>query len=211
VPIAEESGVIVPLGRWVLREACAQLARWRESLQRAETLTVSVNVSARQLQSGRFVQDVVDALEAAQLEPGGLVLEITEATVVHDPQGAADLLRTLRAMGVGLMLDDFGTGYSSLSVLDSLPFDGLKLDRSSVTRLEPSGGGVQLIRAIVDLGSALGLSLVAEGIEGEHQLAELKRLGVRHGQGFLFARPLTPGDLVELLRARSAAPRSVAA
>ena len=211
VPIAEESGVIVPLGRWVLREACAQLSQWRESVEGGVGLTVSVNVSARQLQSGRFVEDVVEALEAAKLEPGGLILEITEATVVHDPQVAADLLRTLRAMGVGLMLDDFGTGHSSLSVLDSLPFDGLKLDRSSVTRLDPSGGGIRLVRAIVDLGRALGLSLVAEGIEGEHQRSELERLGVRHGQGFLFAQPLVPAELAEMLCDRASSRRSVAA
>jgi EAL domain-containing protein (putative c-di-GMP-specific phosphodiesterase class I) len=113
-------------------------------------------------------------------------------------------------MGVGLMLDDFGTGYSSLSVLDSLPFDGLKLDRSSVTRLEPAGGGIRMVRAIVDLGRTLELSLVAEGIEGEHQLTELKRLGVLHGQGFLFARPLEPADLADLLRARATSGRSAA-
>jgi EAL domain-containing protein (putative c-di-GMP-specific phosphodiesterase class I) len=113
-------------------------------------------------------------------------------------------------MGVGLVLDDFGTGYSSLAMLDALPFDGMKLDRSSVMRIGASGGAVPLVRAIVDLGRALGLSLVAEGIENEHQLAELRRLGVREGQGFRFARPLPATDFQLLLRHGSASGRAQA-
>jgi EAL domain-containing protein (putative c-di-GMP-specific phosphodiesterase class I) len=140
------------------------------------------------------------ALASAGLEPRSLVLEITEAAVVHDPAGAAQMLSALRSMGVGLVLDDFGTGYSSLAMLDALPFDGMKLDRTSVTRIGDSGGAVPLVRAIVDLGRALGLSLVAEGIENEHQLRELRRLGVREGQGFRFARPLPASGFQELLR-----------
>jgi diguanylate cyclase (GGDEF)-like protein/PAS domain S-box-containing protein len=200
VPIAEESGLIVPLGRWVLEEACNQLAAWRASEPGARTLQVSVNVSPRQLQATGFVDEVRSALAGAGLEPRALVLEITEAAVVHDPAGAAQMLSALRAMGVGLVLDDFGTGYSSLAMLDALPFDGMKLDRTSVMRIGASGGAVPLVRAIVDLGRALGLSLVAEGIENEHQLKELRRLGVREGQGFRFARPLPASGFEELLR-----------
>jgi diguanylate cyclase (GGDEF)-like protein/PAS domain S-box-containing protein len=200
VPIAEESGLIVPLGRWVLQEACGQLSRWRASEPAAADLTVSVNVSARQLRSAGFVEEVEAALEAAGLPPGALVLEITEAAVVHDPRAAAQMLQALRAMGVGIVLDDFGTGYSSLAMLDALPFDGLKLDRSSVMRIGDSEGAAPLVQAIVELGRALGLSLVAEGIENEHQLTELRRLGVREGQGFRFARPLPAAGFAELLR-----------
>ncbi len=200
VPIAEESGLIVPLGRWVLQEACNQLAAWRASEPGARNLHVSVNVSARQLQASAFVDEVRSALASAGLEPRALVLEITEAAVVHDPASAAQMLAALRSMGVGLVLDDFGTGYSSLAMLDALPFDGMKLDRTSVMRIGASGGAVPLVRAIVDLGRALGLSLVAEGIENEHQLAELRRLGVREGQGFRFARPLPAPGFEELLR-----------
>ena len=200
VPIAEECGLIVPLGRWVLHTACRQLALWRASEPTARSLHVSVNVSARQLQAAGFVEDVQDALASAGLDPDALVLEITEAAVVHDPESAARMLDALRGMGVGLVLDDFGTGYSSLAMLDALPFDGLKLDRASVMRIGSSGGAVPLVRAIVDLGRALGLSLVAEGIENEDQLAELRRLGVREGQGFRFARPAPAGDFEELLR-----------
>ncbi|HET7515726.1 MAG TPA: EAL domain-containing protein [Gaiella sp.] len=204
VPIAEESGLIVPLGHWVLQEACTQLAAWRAADSAARDLHVSVNVSARQLQATAFVDEVRAALADANLEPGALVLEITEAAVVHDPASAAEMLAALRATGVGLVLDDFGTGYSSLAMLDALPFDGMKLDRTSVMRIGDSGGAVPLVRAIVDLGRALGLSLVAEGIENEHQLAELRRLGVREGQGFRFARPLPAADFESLLRAGTA-------
>ena len=200
VAVAEESGLIVPLGRWVLHEACNQLAAWRASEPGARNLQVSVNVSARQLQATSFVDEVRAALATAGLEPRALVLEITEAAVVHDPAGAAQMLSALRSMGVGLVLDDFGTGYSSLAMLDALPFDGMKLDRTSVRRIGDSGGAVPLVRAIVDLGRALGLSLVAEGIENEHQLRELRRLGVREGQGFRFARPLPASGFQDLLR-----------
>jgi len=200
VPIAEESGLIVPLGRWVLEEACRQLAAWRESQPSARRLTVGVNVSARQLQTEGFLDDVCAALEGAGLAPEALVLEVTEAAVVHDPPRAAATLASIRAMGVGLVLDDFGTGYSSLAMLDALPFDGMKLDRTSVMRIGAPGGAVPLVQAIVDLGRALGLSLVAEGIENEYQLEELRRLGVREGQGFRFARPLPASGLEQLLR-----------
>jgi len=200
VPIAEESGLIVPLGRWVLQEATRQLAAWRAVQPSAHDLHMSVNVSARQLQAPGFVDDVRSALAHAGLEPQALVLEITEAAVVHDTEGSARLLEALRSMGVGLVLDDFGTGYSSLAMLDALPFDGMKLDRTSVMRIGTAGGVVPLVQAIVDLGRALGLSLVAEGIENEHQLAELRRLGVSEGQGFRFARPLPADGFAELLR-----------
>jgi diguanylate cyclase (GGDEF)-like protein/PAS domain S-box-containing protein len=199
VPIAEESGLIVPLGRWVLQEACRQLARWRAQRPAARNLLVSVNVSARQLQTDGFVADVRAALADAGLEPQALLLEVTEAAVVRDPERAAAMLESIRGTGVGLVLDDFGTGYSSLAMLDALPFDGLKLDRTSVMRMEAAGGTVPLVRAIVGLGRALGLSLVAEGIESEHQLDELRRLGVREGQGFRFARPLPPAEFEEFL------------
>ncbi len=208
IPIAEESGLIVPLGRWVLHEACRQLAHWRGQEAAAGSLHVSVNVSARQLQAAGFVDDVQAALAAAGLEPSALVLEVTEASVVHDPANATRMLEAIRAMGVGLVLDDFGTGYSSLAMLDALPFDGMKLDRTSVMRIGASGGAVPLVRAIVDLGRALGLSLVAEGIENEHQLAELRRLGVREGQGFRFARPLPAADFEQLLRDGNASGRA---
>ena len=210
IPIAEESGLIVPLGRWVLARG-VPAARPVESRGAVcpsapdQRQRIGPPAAGRGLRRRR-----ARCARGAGLEPRALVLEVTEASVVHDPARATRMLDALRAMGVGLVLDDFGTGYSSLAMLDALPFDGMKLDRSSVMRIGASGGAVPLVRAIVDLGRALGLSLVAEGIENEHQLAELRRLGVREGQGFRFARPLPATDFQLLLRHGSASGRAQA-
>jgi diguanylate cyclase (GGDEF)-like protein/PAS domain S-box-containing protein len=199
IPIAEESGLIVPIGRWVLAEACRQVAQWRDAAPDGRELTVSVNVSARQLQHPGFVDDVRAALDRATLDPRRLVLEVTEGVVIGDHDVVGEMLEALRLMGVGLALDDFGIGYSSLSMLETLPFDALKLDRVFVSRLGATSSSAPLVRAIVDLGAALRLAVVAEGIETEHQVAELRRLGVRRGQGTFFANPLAPPQVEQLL------------
>jgi diguanylate cyclase (GGDEF)-like protein/PAS domain S-box-containing protein len=198
IPIAEESGLIVPVGRWVLEQACRQVAVWRDAPDGHE-LTVSVNVSARQLQHPEFVHDVRVALDAAALDPRRLVLEITEGAVVGDHAVVSEMLEALQLMGVGLALDDFGIGYSSLSMLETLPFDTLKLDRAFVSRLGATRSSAPLVRAIADLGAALELEVVAEGIETELQVAELRRLGVRRGQGSFFSPPLEPRRIEELV------------
>ena len=198
IPIAEESGLIVPVGRWVLEQACRQVAVWRDAPDGHE-LTVSVNVSARQLQHPEFVHDVRVALDAAALDPRRLVLEITEGAVVGDHAVVSEMLEALQLMGVGLALDDFGIGYSSLSMLETLPFDTLKLDRAFVSRLGATRSSAPLVRAIADLGAALELEVVAEGIETELQFAELRRLGVRRGQGSFFSPPLEPRRIEELV------------
>jgi diguanylate cyclase (GGDEF)-like protein/PAS domain S-box-containing protein len=199
IPIAEESGLIVGIGRWVLEQACLQVSRWREVSSEGHVLAVSVNVSARQLQHPDFVHDVRVALDAAALDPRRLVLEITEGVVIGDHSVVGEMLEALQLMGVGLALDDFGIGYSSLSMLETLPFDTLKLDRVFVSRLGTSSTA-PLVRAIADLGAALQLDVVAEGIENERQVAELRRLGVRRGQGSYFANPLEPSQVDRLLR-----------
>ena len=181
IPIAEESGLIVPLGRWVLEQACRQVASWRETMPEGHELSVSVNVSARQLQHPDFVHDVRVALDAAALDPRRLVLEITENVVIGDHVVVGEMLEALQLMGVRLALDDFGIGYSSLSMLESLPFDALKLDRVFVSRLGASSSSAPLVRAIADLGAALRLDVVAEGIENQAQMTALRRLGVRRG------------------------------
>jgi len=198
IPIAEESGLIVPMGRWVLEQACRQVAAWRDAPDGHE-LTVSVNVSARQLQHPEFVHDVRVALDAAALDPRRLVLEITEGAVVGDHAVVSEMLEALQLMGVGLALDDFGIGYSSLSMLETLPFDTLKLDRAFVSRLGATRSSAPLVRAIADLGAALELEVVAEGVETELQVAELRRLGVRRGQGAFFSPPLEPRRIEELI------------
>jgi diguanylate cyclase (GGDEF)-like protein len=187
IPLAEETGLIVPIGRWVLREACRQTLSLPAG---APPMHVAVNLSVAQLRDAGIVEDVRRALADSGLAPGRLVLEITESTMVADTELAAARLGALRELGVRIALDDFGTGYSSLGQLDRLPIDVLKMDRSFV-RSENGLAASSVVAAIVALGRALGLEVVAEGIEEHAQLAALRALGCTLGQGYLFARPLT--------------------
>jgi diguanylate cyclase (GGDEF)-like protein/PAS domain S-box-containing protein len=195
IQIAEECGQIVKLGRWVLVQACQALRTWRSSVAGGAGLRVAVNISSRHLQHGDLVQDVARALEESGLEPGNLVIELTESTIMHNTDANLEQLRQLKALGVRLAIDDFGTGYSSLSYLHRFPIDILKIDRSFVSRLTNSGDGPELARAVIALGETLGLDTVAEGIELEPQVPALLALGCVAGQGFLFAKP---GTLEEL-------------
>jgi EAL domain-containing protein (putative c-di-GMP-specific phosphodiesterase class I) len=196
---AEETGLIVGLGRWVLAEACRAAARWRSQVHGASELGLSVNVSARQLQQPGLVDDVRRALAGSGLDPAVLTLEITESVLAERGDDAAAVLDAVKALGVRLALDDFGTGYSSLSRLQYLPVDELKIDRSFVQSIDSGADRAALVRAIVELGRALELTTVAEGIEHAGQVAALQRVGCRLGQGFHFARPLAAAELEELL------------
>jgi diguanylate cyclase (GGDEF)-like protein/PAS domain S-box-containing protein len=196
---AEETGLIVGLGRWVLAEACRAAARWRAEVPGASTLGLSVNVSARQLQQPGLVDDVRRALAGSGLDAGALTLEITETVLAERGDDAAAVLDGVKALGVRLALDDFGTGYSSLSRLQYLPVDELKIDRSFVQSIDSGADRAALVRAIVELGRALELTTVAEGIEHAGQVAALQRVGCRLGQGFHFARPLAAVELEQLL------------
>jgi diguanylate cyclase (GGDEF)-like protein/PAS domain S-box-containing protein len=206
VPIAEETGLIVSLGRWVLREACAQLARWRDTLGADAPHSVSVNVSVRQLESDDLITDVRDALEAAGLAPSDLTLEITESILMADIELSRQRLVELSDLGVTLAVDDFGSGYSSLGYLQRFPVDVLKVDRSFVEGLTAPGNDGGVMRAIVDLAETLHLVVVAEGIEERHQLARLSELGCGRGQGYLFSRPVPPDELRDFVAAGGAAP-----
>ena len=188
IPAAEESGQIVPLGRWVLAEACKAVRGWRDSIASGSGLRVAVNVSGRHLQHADLVADVRNALEVSGLEPENLVIELTESTIMHNTEVNLERFRELKSLGIRLAIDDFGTGYSSLSYLHRFPIDILKIDRSFVSRLTESGDGPELARAVVMLGETLGLETIAEGIEQEDQVAELLELGCVAGQGFLFAK-----------------------
>jgi diguanylate cyclase (GGDEF)-like protein/PAS domain S-box-containing protein len=188
IPTAEESGQIVELGRWVLLEACRSVRAWRESIVAGEGLRIAVNISGRHLQHADLVADVRHALESSGLEPGNLVIELTESTIMHNTDINLERFRELKALGVKLAIDDFGMGYSSLSYLHRFPIDILKIDRSFVGRLTEQGDGPELARAVVMLGETLGLETVAEGVEHEDQVAKLVELGCVAGQGFLFAR-----------------------
>ena len=190
IPVAEETGLIVPIGRWVLREACAQLARWRATLPDAESLTMNVNVSARQLEQRAFVEEVRSALEDTGLPASKLALEITESVLVQHGDATLATLHALKSLGITLAIDDFGTGYSSLGYLQRFPVDVLKIDRAFVDGVTRGGSNAALARTIVALGDALGLRAVAEGVEQVGQQEALASLGCQLGQGYLFARPL---------------------
>jgi diguanylate cyclase (GGDEF)-like protein len=187
VPLLEETGLIVEIGAWILGEACRQGAAWRAA---GYPIGMSVNVSARQLDTDEFVEHIRDALEDSGLDPGALTLEITETTIMRNAQETARRLAAVKALGVRIAIDDFGTGYSSLSHLQNFPVDALKIDRSFISRLTESPEGETLIRTLVQLGKALSIETLAEGIECHHELTLLKDEQCDSGQGFLFARPL---------------------
>jgi diguanylate cyclase (GGDEF)-like protein/PAS domain S-box-containing protein len=199
IPLAEETGMILPIGHWVLREACRQVKTWQERWPAPAPLTIAVNLSARQLQHRGIVDEVSAALAAAGLDPQSLVLEITETAIMEQLDAAIAILTELRRLGVRLALDDFGTGYSSLSYLQRLPVDILKIDRSFVAGVARSTQDSALARGILTLGQTLGLETVAEGIETAEQLAALRELGCQLGQGYFFARPLGPAAVDALL------------
>jgi diguanylate cyclase (GGDEF)-like protein len=206
LPIAEESGLMLPMGRWMLGESCRQLRRWQQSGLAPDGLRVSVNVSNRQFWHGRLLEDVGDCISFAGIRPEDLVLEITEGVIMHDAKLARRMLDELHEMGVGLHIDDFGTGYSSLEALCHLPIDALKIDRSFVAPLGTDRRGTELVRTIVLMGTNLGLDLVAEGIETTDQWEHLKQVGCPHGQGYLFSRPVPGEETDDYLRAASSAP-----
>jgi diguanylate cyclase (GGDEF)-like protein/PAS domain S-box-containing protein len=187
IPMAEETGQIIALGRWVLEDACRQVGEWRRKLAAGEGLRVAVNISGRHLQQGDLIADVRHALEASGLEPGSLLIELTESTMMNNSEANLVKLRELKGLGVRLAIDDFGTGYSSLSYLHRFPIDILKIDRSFVSRLTESSEGPKLARAVVMLGETLGLETVAEGVEVEDQVSQLLQLGCVAAQGFLFS------------------------
>jgi diguanylate cyclase (GGDEF)-like protein len=197
---AEDSGQIVEIGRWVLGEACRRLADWQTRLERP-SLSVSVNVSARQFQDPDLVPDVVAALVDAGLEPSSLILEITESILMGQTAATIGKLADLRRLGVRLAADDFGTGYSSLSYLEKFPVDILKIDKTFVDSVGRREGRPVLARAIIQLGRALGLEVVAEGIERPEQANALRRLGCPHGQGYLYARPAPASEIEGFLAA----------
>jgi diguanylate cyclase (GGDEF)-like protein len=198
LPIAEETGLIVPIGAWVLQEACAQAAQWAAESADAKPLTVGVNVSARQLLNPDFVRVVEGAIASAHLDPSLLVLEVTESALVEHHDLAVRVLQELAQRGVRVGIDDFGTGQSSLGYLKVLPIDTLKIDQSIVEGLGKDPEDAAVVAAVVSLGHALGLTVTAEGIETSVQLQELRALGCDLGQGYYFARP-QPGEIVRAL------------
>jgi EAL domain-containing protein (putative c-di-GMP-specific phosphodiesterase class I) len=200
IPLAEETGLIISLGEWALREACREAAGWPRHLR------VAVNVSAVQFEKPGFELVVVAALAASGLAPHQLELEITESVLLKDAEGALGCLHRLRALGVRTALDDFGTGYSSLSYLRRFPFDKIKIDRAFIREIgDPDAAAI--VRAIVAIGAQLKMTITAEGVETPEQLDQVRREGCTEAQGYLYSRPLTASDAGAFVQAQQ---RSVA-
>jgi diguanylate cyclase (GGDEF)-like protein/PAS domain S-box-containing protein len=199
VPVAEESGLIEPIGRWVLEHACRQAAKWYHARPDAAPLSMSVNLSAVQLENRSLADVVATTLRGCSLDPGCLSLEITESVMLGQSDGLSDALDSLKAIGVRLVLDDFGTGYSSLAYLTRLPLDALKVDRSFVDGLGIEARDTAITEAIIAMSHALSLEVVGEGAETELQIAELRRLGCDLAQGFHFSRPVSASEITRML------------
>jgi EAL domain-containing protein (putative c-di-GMP-specific phosphodiesterase class I) len=189
IPTAEETGLILPIGAFVLREACRQMREWQIRYPNLVEAVVSVNLSPRQFLEPNLPQMVASVLKETELDPRSLALELTETVLIGDTAKVIDTLKQLRALGIGLQLDDFGTGYSSLSYLQRFPFDTVKIDRSFVANID-SGEGEAMVRTILSLAANLGMNVIAEGIETSRQMMILTRLGCHDGQGFCFSRPV---------------------
>jgi diguanylate cyclase (GGDEF)-like protein len=195
IPIAEESGLILEIGRWVASAACLQAAAWRE---RGLDLTIAVNVSGKQLDEDHFAWEIRQILDETGLEPSALTLEITETSLMRRPTEAAERLRELKALGVRIAIDDFGTGYSSLAYLRAFPVDSLKIDRAFISGLGSSHDDSAFVTTLIQLGRTLHISTLGEGIEEESQLRRLLEADCDYGQGFLLARPL-PAEQIEAM------------
>jgi diguanylate cyclase (GGDEF)-like protein/PAS domain S-box-containing protein len=190
IPIAEESDLIILLGRWVLRESCRQMAEWHRTFASNFPLTINVNVSSRQLSYPHLLEDVEFALTESGLNPESLSLEVTESSLMENTEQTITTLNRLKAMKIRLEIDDFGTGYSSLSYLRRLPFDTLKIDRSFINELSAGSDGLDIVKAIVEMAHSLRLEVIAEGVETDEQLCQLRGLGCIYVQGFLFSKPV---------------------
>ena len=200
IPLAEDTGLIVPLGRWVLNEGIRQLSSWRESLRLPDDFSVAINVSGRQLQGRRFVEEVEEALSRHRVPPASVKLEATESSLLKNPAEARTNLNALKELGVGLAIDDFGTGYSSLSYLRLFPFDILKIDQSFVRAMSDSVEGEGMVKAILEIAGLLNMATVAEGVETERDRDILRRLGCPLAQGYYYDPPLVKEQAEHRLR-----------
>jgi EAL domain-containing protein (putative c-di-GMP-specific phosphodiesterase class I) len=196
IPVAEDTGLIVPIGEWILKTACAQAQSWRNE---GHSITMAVNLSPRQLRQPDIVKVVATALADAGLPPSWLELEITEGMVMEDISGSIEKLDALRALGLSLAIDDFGTGYSSLGYLARLPLQTLKIDRSFVSAMETDERAMALVSTILTMARALNLKVVAEGVETVEQQNILRRLDCAEMQGYLFSRPLRAENMLTFL------------
>jgi diguanylate cyclase (GGDEF)-like protein len=199
ISLAEETGLIIPMGLFVLETACRQLRAWQARFGKQADLCVSVNLSARQFQHPTLLDDVRGVLHETGVEPSRLMFEITESIAMRDAAAAADILADLKQLGVRLAIDDFGTGYSSLSYLHRFPIDVLKIDRSFISRLRSERHDVAIVEAVIALARGLNMDVTAEGIETNEQLTQLERMGCHNGQGYYFGRPMPSDSVTQML------------
>jgi EAL domain-containing protein (putative c-di-GMP-specific phosphodiesterase class I) len=192
IPLAEEIGFIIPMGEWVIRQACATAARWPGELR------VAINISAAQFRNSGLLPIIVGALSASGLPPTRLEIEITETVLLQNRETTLAVLHQLRALGIRIAMDDFGTGYSSLTYLQSFPFDKIKIDRSFVRDIDKNTGSLNIVRAVAALANGLGMSATAEGVETHGQLAQIVAAGCTEMQGYLFSQPLPAAEIEEL-------------
>nr|MBA3439267.1 EAL domain-containing protein [Pyrinomonadaceae bacterium] len=216
IPLAEDTLLIIPIGEWVLRQACRQIGRWQEQAGASAPLWMSVNLSIKQFTQPNLPEQVNRILQETNLDPRNLKLEITESLMMENIETAIDMLTRLRALGIELSIDDFGTGYSSLSYLHRFPLSTLKIDRSFVSNMDESNGNTQIVRTVVTLARSLGMQVVAEGVETEEQLLLLGTLGCEYGQGYLFSPPVGVEAAGEMLNknyshaVKSSSPKKIA-
>jgi EAL domain-containing protein (putative c-di-GMP-specific phosphodiesterase class I) len=203
IPLAEESGLIVPLGQWAIQEACRQVRVWQKEIPADEPIALNVNLSARQLRHPNIVRDIADALDDSGLPPSRLILEITESVLMVDTAATLNRLFQLKSLGVRLAIDDFGTGYSSFAYLRRFPIDILKIDKSFVDGVATEATASALVDAMIRIGKTLRLETVAEGIEKIEQADRLRTLECDIGQGYLFSRPLPSDAISTFLRDRA--------
>jgi diguanylate cyclase (GGDEF)-like protein len=199
VPLAEDTGLIVPIGAWVLRQACRQVQAWTSPFAGDPPLTLAVNLSIKQFAKPGLDERLAEVLAETGLAAERLALEVTESIVIDQPEATTVLLASLKGLGVKVHMDDFGTGYSSLSYLHQLPLDGLKVDRAFVSRMDHDERSRQLVHTVLQLARSIGLTAVAEGVTTPEQLAELRRLDCEFGQGYLFSQPLDPDEMGALI------------
>ena len=200
ISVAEDTGLIVPIGTWVMEEACGKMVDWQRQHRKMQDFSMSVNLSSQQVMRPDLVEIIVRVLDETRLNPCCLRLELTESVIMENAESVVGKLSQLRSLGVQVHVDDFGTGYSSLSYLQRLPVDTLKIDRTFISQMGNHNGSTKIVDTIITLGRNLGLSVAAEGVETAEQAAELKALDCEYGQGFFYYRPLE-GSAVEALLA----------
>ncbi|NLM34565.1 MAG: bifunctional diguanylate cyclase/phosphodiesterase [Clostridiales bacterium] len=199
IPIAEETGLIIPIGRWILQEACRQVSLWHKRYKGTDSLIINVNMSAMQLKQWDIVEQIMEVIRETSISPSNLNIEITESALITDVRNSQIVLEQIRNLGVSIQIDDFGTGYSSLSYLQQFPFNVIKVDRSFVQQLDSNGKNHGVVKSIILMAHELNMQVTGEGIETKGQLIQLKDLGCEHGQGYYFSKPLNKDDAEKLL------------